>query len=235
MKKIITIAAFATLSITSFAQYKKASFLNKEGRTHEIGTNISFISNGGGTPVLSIVYSGSLETDKKLSLFSDIEIMLKGKFSFNAEYYNNIAVTETGKLTGQTPAYLIVKYGAQYRFINTDNSEEAKLVPYVRLGLLYGLSFSSDYKLRDKDGNYVSEGNSNPPTPEQETPFGLEVGGGVTYYFTKNIGVKAGANYRQFISINRINDAGNADNTFYPLKSNPCISISLKFRIFREE
>ncbi len=235
MKIVTIITAFTILSTSGFAQYKKASFLNKEGRTHELGSNISFIGNGGGSPVLSIVYSGSLETEKKLSLYSDIELMLKGKFSYNAGYYNNLAVTATGKLTGETPLYLLIKYGAQYRFIKTDNEEATKLVPYVKLGLLYGIGFGSDYKLKDKDGNSVSEGNSTPPTPEQEAPFGLEAGAGVTYYFTKNFGVKIGANYRQLFHIRGINERANAEDTYYPLKSHPGISISLKYRIFKEE
>lgn len=233
MKKNILLLLLLNITISSFAQYKKASFFNKEGRTHELGTNISFIPNGGGTPVFSIVYSGSLETDNKLSLFSDIEVMLKGKLSFNGEYYNNLANTEYGKITGQTPAYLIIKYGAQYRFIKKESTDNSKFVPFARFGLLYGIAFSADYKLRDANGNYISSGNSTPATPENESPFGLEIGGGATYYFTNSIGVKFAANYRQLFNINGIK-TGNADNVFYPLKSHPGISISLKYRIFND-
>jgi len=58
MKKIYLMAVMAALCANAGAQYKKASFFNKEGRTHELGTNISFIGNGGGKPVLSSVYTG---------------------------------------------------------------------------------------------------------------------------------------------------------------------------------
>lgn len=234
MKRLIFTGVLSLAFVMSFAQYKKASFLNKEGRTHELGTNFSFIGNGGGSPVLSVVYSGSLEGEKKLSLFSDIELMMKGKLGFNAQYYNNLGVTTTGKLTGETPMYLLIKYGVQYRFVNGESGDDAKLVPYARLGLLYGIGFSTDYKLKDKDGNSVSPGNSTPATPDHESPFGLEGGAGVTYYFAKNFGIKAGFNYRTFFHISGINEGSSTSGIYYPLKSHPGISIALKYRIFRD-
>jgi hypothetical protein len=234
MKKLIFTSAMALLFSASFAQYKKASFLNKEGRTHELGTNFSFISNGGGSPVMSIVYSGSLEGEKNLSLFSDIELMLKGKLGFNAAYYNDLGVNTTGKLTGETPMYLLIRYGAQYRFVKSESSDDAKLVPYARLGLLYGIGFGNDYKLKDKNGNSVSSGNSTPSTPDHESPFGLEGGAGVTYYFAKNFGIKVGANYRTLFHISGINEGSSTSGIYYPLKSHPGISIALKYRVFRD-
>ena len=234
MKAISLIAVLAALCLCTNAQYKKASFLNKEGRTHELGTNFSFIGNGGGSPVLSIVYSGSLEGEKKLSLFSDIELMMKGKLGFNAEYYNDIGATSTGKLTGETPMYLLIKYGVQYRFVKGESGDDAKLVPYARLGLLYGIGFGNDYKLKDKDGNAVSPGNSTPSTPDHESPFGLEAGAGVTYYFAKNFGVKIGANYRELFHISGINEGSSTSGIYFPLKSHPGISVALKYRIFRD-
>lgn len=232
MKKISLITGMAVLCLGAKAQYKKASFFTKEGKTYELGTNISFVGNGGGKPVLSIVYSGSLEGGKRVSLFSDIELMLKGNMSYNATYYNGIGIPTTGKLSGETPMYLLVKYGAQYRFISSEKVEEAKLVPYARLGLLYGMTFSSDYKLKDQNGNPISGNEASPATPEHEIPFGLEAGAGVTYFFSKNFGIKVGADYRQFFHISGINTGSNSSDIYYPLKSHPGISIALKYRVF---
>jgi hypothetical protein len=235
MKKIVLMLLVTITGMSSFSQYKKASFFNKEGRTHELGTNISFIKNGGGTPVLSIVYTGSLETEKKISLFSDIEFMMKGKMSYTGEYYKNaVGATVTEKLTGKTPIYLLVKYGLQYRFTNTENGDDSRLVPYVRAGILYGINFGSDYKLRNSEGEFVSGDNVNPATPQNESVLGLETGAGATYYFTQNLGIRAGINYRYFIHYSGIGGRGNTDNVFYPLKVHPGISISLKYRIFAD-
>ncbi|WP_462255236.1 hypothetical protein [Ferruginibacter sp.] len=235
MKIVTIISAFTILSTASFAQYKKASFLNKDGRTHELGSNISFFGNNGGSTVLSVVYSGSLETEKKLSTFTDIELMMKGKFSYNAEYYSPSAgTTVTGMLYGEKPPYLMLKYGLQYRFTKKEIEEDNKLVPYLRLGLLYGIALNTDYKLKDKSGNSVTE-NTTPSLPSIEVPFGVEAGAGITYYFTKNLGVKVGANYRQFFQIDALNGGNNDESTLYPLKNHPGISIALKYRIFKEE
>ena len=61
MKQTITISLCFFISFTLSAQYKKASFFSKQGRTYELGTNFSYLGSGQ-APAVSIVYSGSLET-----------------------------------------------------------------------------------------------------------------------------------------------------------------------------
>jgi hypothetical protein len=235
MKKIMMAVTVALVCVNATAQYKKASFLNKSGRTNELGFAMSFIPNGGGAPVKSLFYSGSLEGSKRVSLLTDIEFMLKGKFAYTTQYFEpNTVNLITGKLTGQSGSYLLFKYGVQYRFINPAKTEETKLVPYLKLGIMVGLGFKKDYQLTDNNGNSFNFTEVTPTISDVETPFGLEGGAGATYYITKNLGIKAGVNYRQVILSKGLAEEISGEKVYSVFKSNPSIAISLKYRFFRE-
>jgi hypothetical protein len=235
--KVITITVAFTFFVlaTSFGQYKKASFLNKEGRTHELGTGFSFIPNGGGTPVKSVFYSSSVEGQKSISLFYDLEFMTKGKFSFAGNYYDaNTGGNATKQINGKSGMYILLKYGAQYRFIKPENTEETKLVPYVKLGLLVGFGLGIEDKLKDKDGNSYNRDDVTPILQTFENLYGIEAGAGVSYYITKKIAIRFGANYRQVILGRGFTEEVSGEDVFNIFKSHPSLSLSLKYRIFSD-
>jgi hypothetical protein len=236
VKKLTLLLSLTALTISSFAQYKKASFFNKEGRTYELGTNASFFSNSTDGPAYSIVYTVSLESSKPLTYYSDIEFMMKRKFAYTGTYYSYNAGGQnvTEKLSGNAPSYLLLKYGAQYRFSDPKKGADAKLVPYAKLGILVGLGLKGDYNMTSASGETVAGSDIDPAIPIIEAPFGLELGAGATYYFAKNFGVKLGAGYRQIFNIKGFRGNDGSAN-YYPFKNNPMLTLSLKYRIFTED
>ncbi len=231
MKKSILITAACILAATTFAQYKKASFFNKDGKVYELGVIKSFFPDAAGKQPLSIVYSNSVENgQKKFSGYQEIEVMLKSNFSYNSSYYSPAQNQNvTGKITATRSGALIIKYGGQYRFINTEK-EDLKLEPYIRLGLIYGLNFGGKNPV-DKNNQPVSPDVY--PT-ETESILGIEAGGGVSYFFTKKFGVRAGGFFRLSSNVEAAISGDNA-GTYNSFKAHPGITLSLKYKIFSEE
>ena len=91
MKKIFVPVCIMLISSATFGQYKKASFFTKDGRVYELGVVNSFFANRQGSAPLSIYYSNSIEADKKLSYYSDLEFMLKSKFTYTAVYRDPVS------------------------------------------------------------------------------------------------------------------------------------------------
>lgn len=227
MKKIWMVLFAFVLLTNADAQYKKASFFTKDGRVYELGVVNSLFSNREGKAPLSIFYSNSIEAGKNFSFFSDIEFMLKSKFSYTATYNDPITYNSvTGKVIANRGSALVLKYGVQYRFAQAD-AENEKLVPYLRLALAVAYDFGASNPVNEK-------GESIYPDPEINSTaafLGAEAGGGISYYFTKNLGIRAGVAYRPGVTLASGFASGNIYNSFI---SHPMVSVSLKYKIFSE-
>jgi len=227
MKKTVILTLLVTVMFSSFAQYKKASFFNKDGRVYELGAGNSLFSDRDGKPAMSLFYSNQLENDKKLSGLVELEFMLKSKFTYTGTYYdNNQNKDVTGIITADRGSAIIGKYGAQYRFVNAEK-EDQKLIPYLRLALITGLDFGASNPRTANNGSVSPD-----PYPNDTESFaGLEGGGGVSYYFTKNFGIRIGGVYTvPFI----IEKSITGNTTYHTFKNHPGITISLKYKIFSE-
>jgi hypothetical protein len=230
MKKIKLFSVLALLCSTTFAQYKKASFFNKDGRTLDLGTSFSFIPNGGGKPTLSFIYTASVEANKLLSPYSELELMAKTNFSFVGSSRYGIG-SDLKKYNGTGPLYIMSKYGVQYRLIKPETSSETKLVPYIKAGLGFGVGFSSNYTLTDEDGISPSTGSTDPTIPDHELFLVAEPGAGVTYYFSKKIGIKIGGSYMYVKQLAK----SDGQTTFFPVQSHLRVNLSFKYRVFSED
>lgn len=227
MKKITTTVIVAIIAMQGYAQYKKASFFNKDGRVYELGVANSFFSNQEGKPAMSFFYSNSIEGDKKTSAYFDFEFMPKSKFSYTGTYYSYSAGnTVTGKITANRGAALLLKYGVQYRFVNAE-AENQKIVPYAKLALLIGYDFGASDPVSQTDGSVSPE----PYPNDTESVVGLEGGAGIAYNFSKNFGIKLGGAYRAAFPID---PSITGNSTYHSFKSHPMVAISLKYKIFSE-
>ncbi len=231
MKKSILISVTCLLVATTFAQYKKASFFNKDGRVYELGVIKSFFPDAGGKQPLSIVYSNTIErSSKKFSGYQEIVFMLKSNLTYTSSYYSPAQnQTVTGQIIAKRSGAIIIKYGGQYRFINSEK-EDIKLEPYLRLGVIFGLNFGGTEPV-DKDNQPVSP---DVYPSETESILGLEAGGGVSYFFTKKIGIRAGAFFRYAGNIENLITGGYGD-VYNSFKAHPGITLSVKFKILSEE
>ncbi len=228
MKKIFVPAFIMLISTSVFSQYKKASFFTKDGRVYELGAISSLFPDKDGAPPLSIFYSNSYEGEKKLSFLGELEFMMKSKVTYNASYFDNTTNTnKQGMVYVNRGASLLGKYGVQYRFVNTQN-ENSKLEPYLKGSIFYGTRLK-EYIVTDKNGNEISP---SPYPTGTANVFGIEGGAGISYYFTKNLGIRVGGFYRYAISADKI--SGNATGVYDMFKSHPGFSLSFKYRIFSE-
>jgi hypothetical protein len=75
MRKIYFAVAILLAYSSTQAQYKKASFLNKSGRTYDLGFASHFLSGGGGT-VPGIYYSYGRDKGKRTFHWFDLELLL---------------------------------------------------------------------------------------------------------------------------------------------------------------
>ncbi len=233
MKQIKFLSVLVLFCATTFAQYKKASFFNKDGRTLELGTSLAFIPNGAGRPALCFNYTTSIESAKKISPYSELEFMPRMRFSFDGIGFSSTTGSYvSGKFTGTSPVYLLTRYGLQYRFANAESGNEAKLVPYVKAGLGVGYGIGLNYSLRDNNGNIISSDDTEPSVPEHELSFIAEPGAGATYYFTKKTGIKVGLSYMHVMQLIK---NGNSQIEFFPFRSHVKLNVSFKYRIFSED
>lgn len=227
MKKLTITAIAAVIAIQGFSQYKKASFFNKDGRVYELGVANSFFPNQEGKPAMSFFYSNSIEGDKKISPFIDLEFMPKSKFTYTGTYYSyNAGNIISGKITATRGAALLLKYGLQYRFVNSE-AEQQKIVPYVKGALLFGFDFGASDPVSQTDGSVSPE----PYPNDTESLVGLEGGAGIAFNFTKNFGIKLGGAFRTAFAIEP-SETGTA--TYHSFKSHPMVAVSLKYKIFSE-
>jgi hypothetical protein len=232
MKKITAIIYLCILTVTVSAQYKKASFLNKQGRTHELGTKFSFLPDFK-SPALSVAYVASLETERKITVFSEIEVMLPATFAITGEY-RSAGSPVTGTIEGKTPTYLITTYGAQFRFVKLENEGVKKIVPYAKLGLTAAFSLGADFNVKAPNGEQLDY-LTNPVMPGNNGfNLGGEIGAGATYYFTEKLGIRVGGFYRKLYRITaEVSSYG--ESLYEPLKDHAGINVSLKYRIFNED
>ncbi len=237
MKKVTQFILVFFITTSTFAQYKKASFFTKSGRTFELGTRQMFISNGCGRPTSGIFFSQSLETEKKLTLYGDIMAILPGKFSYFANYTQYGGGTVNEKLSGKSPFHLYFCYGLQHRFTNESNNGEKGITPDVRVGLFGAINFASNIQLTRPDGNVADGYDFNPSIAEDASYIGLELSGGATYYFSEKFGIRGAAGYYPCVNPANISNSGGSGNSgvFNPFKSHPAITFTLKYRISSEE
>src|SRR2546423_12971181 len=111
MKKIISAILVLFITCPLFAQYKKASFFGKQGRTYELGTQVYMLGNGQGSPVGYKVGFGRDMDGKQFFSSWEIQYIPSYKYSYTTEdTYTNSSV----RVDGSTRGTFI--YGLNYAF-----------------------------------------------------------------------------------------------------------------------
>jgi translation initiation factor 2 beta subunit (eIF-2beta)/eIF-5 len=238
MKITKTILAIIMImaSLTAIAQYKKASFLEKDGRTFEIGTDVHFLS-GGRSAQQGIHFSFGREMVKRFFYNYDFEITLPSKFSTIAttEVITNYSNTYVKvPITGKSKTGLIFRLNFGY-FLKDNEDEKNKIVPFITLGLHYkilGLKLTVDNK--DNTTNYyeISTGANESPAGSG----GINLGLGGLYKISEKIGIKMNAGYNLEISADPKFNNGAIDVIPYQqFNSHPYLSIGLRYKMNKED
>jgi hypothetical protein len=229
MKKNFLIALSVLLSINVHAQYKKASFLTKKGRTYDIGGAGHFISEGHSS-VPGIIYSyGKENSEKRIFHWFDLELLMPAKFSYKTEEFTTkTPVTVSGK----SKLGLIYRYNLAYYLINNSNPDN-KLLPFVTGGLnwvitsgnaneVYMPNISTDVKKKFM----VSDGN-----------LGASFGVGSVYNITSTFGLKLTAGYSYQLNVNAGEDSYKSEgySLYYVFPNHPYVTLGVRFRMDRDD
>jgi hypothetical protein len=140
MKKLFLFTLLFLAITTSQAQYKKASFLNKKGRTYDLGAT-GRILGGGNSAGLGFYFSyGKERSNKRLFHWFDLEYALSHKYNYNSTAYlaNGSAIPTPVTVNGKTDASLAYRYNLAY-FILDNGNEDNKILPFVdaSLGMVF--------------------------------------------------------------------------------------------------
>jgi len=213
------------------AQYKKASFLNKKGRTYEAGATARFLTEGHSiAPGLAYSF-GRQHEEKRTFHWFDLEFLLPTKFHYETvDHDTQTPVTVSGK----SNLGFAFRYNFGY-FLADNSNAKNKLLPFVTGGL--GIVFGADAMntTYSPDGSY--------DVLKQPVRSDLNLGGnlgvGVVYNFTKTVGMKLSGGYSYQYNFN--NDYSGSDYqangySFYNFfTSHPYVGLGVRFTIAQND
>jgi hypothetical protein len=231
MKNIVLIITLFILINNVQAQYKKASFLNKSGRTYELGINSRFVG-GGNKAAIGYLFTYGRETNtKKFFHWFDLDFTPRTNYTFNTtgdiEFGpKNIPVSVNGR-TASTFSY---KFNIGYHFLD-NNNEKNKLLPFVNLSTGFIVAFRDGVEYTTSPSNvinlkkYVVDGNS---------VIALGGGIGLLYKFTQNFAIRSTVNYYSTINIDRPLTIKDGYSKFMTMKAHPNITLAVRWTIDKE-
>jgi hypothetical protein len=207
MKKISLTLLVLLIGLGSMAQYKKASYFGRDGRTYGLGTRWYALGEGIDT---RMGYSFSFGNDvegKQLFWGWGIQYIPSYNFNVDATEWDGT----TSSVIGTTKSTVIFDYNMGCFLLN-NNKYERKIKPYIAGAL--GLKFVGGVK----ESNYDD--------PDAESPFGLglSAGAGLFYYFIPRLGIQAEGGYSYRIKFS-------AEEKYNVFPSHPYVRAGLVFRL----
>src|SRR2546423_2693819 len=224
MKKLVPTLVILLISVSLSAQYKKASFFEKQGRTYELGTQ--YYALGSASNPLGFKIGFGRDRGKHLFSYWELQLVLPYKYSYTTtDTYSNQPV----KVEGKTQPILI--YGLNYGYHLLNSNSESKIKPYVTAGLTIILA-----------GGINPDAETITPTAysydlKKQTDwseFSMGVGGGLGcfYNFTEKWGLKVQAGYEHQLQVS-VEEPG-SEEVYKPYKSHPYVSLGVRLRIVSE-
>lgn len=213
MKKINVTLLVLLISLSGIAQYKKASYFGKDGRTYGLGTRIYNLGGYSGT-VLGYTLSLGKDSDGK-QFFSGQEAQ------FIPSYKVQLMVLDVsgGYKSMNFTTKLQFLYGINFGWflLNNDNSER-KVKPYVNFAI--GVKFTGGIK---ETYDFTDE-------IAADLPFSINLNGGagLIYYMKPWLGLKAEGGYSYQ---NSLSNSGRDQKESYALPNHTYVNAGLVFRI----
>lgn len=214
--------ALALMATAAQAQYKKASFLQKDGRIYDVAGSMRINSGGRSSAPGIILAYGREFPGKRLHYWSEFELTPGIKYNYNT-VSGSTPVTVSGK--SKTALSFRVNLGC---FI-LENNDENKLMPF--LNLMSGYVFAGGGS--DFDNYTVTPpGAGSPdivPAANNDGAFFAGGGGGLVYRITNVINLRANAGYSYTVKV-----LGRDPNIFETQASHPYVNLGIRFRIIRD-
>jgi hypothetical protein len=179
MKKLILFIFTFLIIINTNAQYKKAKFFSKEGRTFALGLTSRFFGKGFGSAQGINLSHGKEKEGKKIFHWWDLEYVRGNNYtsiySIN-EFNGTTYVPTTYAVPSSSGSTLAYRYNLAY-FLSKD--EEKKVSPFVHLSLSYLIGLSGRFN----------------DDAEEQGNFFASVGAGGIYKIKERIGLKFSGSY----------------------------------------
>lgn len=204
------------------AQYKKASFFEKEGRTYGVGTQLYVMGDGKGA-VLGLNLSFGRDQDgKQLFSFWELRYIPAYKFKFESLDLDANPVTVTGKSKSQF--IYALNYGL---YLTRNEGDEQKFKPYITAGMNFVLS--GGMKKLDNDVYYDNLVKS---VPERNFSAGIGGGlGGIINLSSRfSLKVEGGYTYQYNLST----DFDSEQEEYFMFTSHAYASAGIRYRIVSE-
>ena len=225
MKKIIPTVTLLFLAFNLSAQYKKASFFEKSGRTYELGSQIYMMGKGNGSPIGYRLAFGRDQDGKNLFSSWDIQFLPSHKYSYSTVDDMDEPVNVTGNSTS------IFVYGLNYGYhLLKNDAEQKKIVqPFVGAGM--NILLASGFK----DESYSPDFRGYPKrnTSDQSISLGVSGGLGCFVNLSSKWALKFQGGYTHQLNLS----AHNWDDEvkpFYVFDSHTYGSLGLRLRIVSE-
>jgi hypothetical protein len=222
MKKMMPVIVALLISSGISAQYKKAGFFGKSGRTYEVGSQVYMFGDGKGSPTGFKIGFGRDQDGKRFFSSWEIQYIPSYKYTFTTtDYYNNNPVTVNGT-TKSTWVYAL-NFGLHL----LKNEEEQRMVmPFVSAGINTVLSKGVKTETYDPASAIPAKGTSDKYTA------GLGAGLGAIINITPRYGFKlqGGYNYQFTMGVSNQYD----ENPYNLYTSHPYASLSFRVRLVSE-
>jgi hypothetical protein len=207
------------------AQYKKASFLNKSGRTYGIGATEHFLGGGRGiVPGISVSFGA--DQGQRFIYSTDIELLLPTSFQYTTvDGYDN---TKAVAVTGKTKIGLLLGYNFGYYLTNVE-ATDTKFKPFATIGFhMLATGGIGSYQYAPAEAN--------PAKFIDDAGFNLGIGAGLgcMYSFSETVGIKLNAGYNFETRLKKTGGyEGYTPYNFYP--SHPYAGIGIRFTLKGED
>jgi hypothetical protein len=224
MKKLFLLAVLFSAITTAQAQYKKASFLNKEGRTYEFGTSLNFLNKVKSNALDLHIGFGREANSRRGFHWYDFRFMPKYNFQINSVgQLNNSGISVPVVVSGKSNALFSINYNYG-RFLIDNSNENNKVLPFAKFNIGWGASYGIiDYKTSPNASSI------NDDFAEYNSALTVGAGFGLTYKVSKTIGIKALGTYNFVYSLE------NKDNDVFDLfyyvtyPAHPSVSLSVRW------
>ncbi|HPH83876.1 MAG TPA: hypothetical protein PLC48_00400 [Ferruginibacter sp.] len=222
MRKFYFLLVMTACSLSVEAQYKKASFLTRGGRTYDLGFSGHFISDGKSN-VPGIYYSYGSDKGKRFFQWNDLELLLPTKFEYQTRDVNLLTpVTVTGK----SKLGLAFRYNVGFYLLNPKN-EKNKLKPFLTIGLNV-LALGGSAKPVSVEYNPDLTNGVEKYPGETTFSFGGNVGAGAIFTLSDKFGIKlaGGYNLQSQVEPSKYDDSYDSFNVY---GSHPYVNLGVRF------
>jgi len=221
MKKCTLFLFLLCLCTGLSAQYKKASFFEKTGRTYGISTKLYAFGDGKGSPLGFTLSFGKDQENRRLFTFWDLSYIPGYSFTLKTSDVNGSPVTVTGKSKFQ----IVYAYNWGYHLLKNENTEQ-KLQPYLTAGInalvLGGVKEVSDNNYND-NAKMVAD---------RSFTAGINGGAGCLFNITPGFAIKLEGGYTYLANLTL--DENIEKDAYHMYTSHAYVTAGIRFRISSE-